>query len=521
MALGLGARARGFARRLGSPWSSLRALDGLGALSALVLFVCVNVLAQRFGPRWDVTSAGLYTLSPPTLSALSALDEPVTIVVLLGRSDPVYLHTERLLEEYQRNSPLLEVRYVDPDREPAEFMAVESQYRLSEARTEQGRLVSDVALIVARGAERWVIGSEQIVRFDEDEGSVRSRLEQALTEGLLQIERPTPVDVCFTSGHDELSIDSGGPAGLAALRAALERDNYRVRTLEPALGVGAPDASGCALVIVAGPRRPLSAAMAARLVEASRAGAQLLVAAGPIFDEDGRVADAGLAPVLARFGAQLGADLVIETDATRALPVGLGGEVFFATPKPHALTQGLLRGLEPRHVVLLELSRSIQSDGADATPLLVTSDAAFATQSGRAFTRAGVRLQDLGRDATGPFVVGLAAELEREGGGAPSRLVVLGSSSPLWSRTFDDPALFGTRRFVESALGWLAARPVLVELPDKPGRPVGVQLTEAALGEVLRYVTIYMPGTALLLGLLAHYRRRHKPPAVAKRRRAA
>jgi hypothetical protein len=66
----------------------------------------------------------------------------------------------------------------------------------------------------------------------------------------------------------------------------------------------------------------------------------------------------------------------------------------------------------------------------------------------------------------------------------------------------------GNRVFIESALAWLAAKPAIVSVPEKPSHPAGLSLTEESLREVLRYVLVYMPGSALLLGGLILVRRR-------------
>jgi nitrate reductase gamma subunit len=54
----------------------------------------------------------------------------------------------------------------------------------------------------------------------------------------------------------------------------------------------------------------------------------------------------------------------------------------------------------------------------------------------------------------------------------------------------------------------VAARPAIVSVPEKPARAVGLSLTEESLGEILRYVLVYMPGTAALAGFVLLYRRR-------------
>ena len=45
----------------------------------------------------------------------------------------------------------------------------------------------------------------------------------------MEKSRREQVQVCFTQGHKELSVSSGGPQGLAEFRRRLEQNNYRVR----------------------------------------------------------------------------------------------------------------------------------------------------------------------------------------------------------------------------------------------------------------------------------------------------
>jgi hypothetical protein len=239
--------------------------------------------------------------------------------------------------------------------------------------------------------------------------------------------------------------------------------------------------------------------------------------------------------------------LIFERDPDSVLPVGLGGEAFLASPAPHAITQGLMQGGEVRYKVLLQLAHGFEridaasasaagsangaaaggaapgatsppgttsasagpSDAQRATPLLVTSGRAFGLLDPARLAAEGVDVDTLQHDSEGPFNVAFAAELgpaskDKRAG----RLVVIGSASPLLGATWQDATLAGTRRFVESALAWLVVRPSLVNVPEKPGRQVELRFTEESLAEIVRYVLVYMPATALALGALILVRRR-------------
>jgi hypothetical protein len=87
-------------------------------------------------------------------------------------------------------------------------------------------------------------------------------------------------------------------------------------------------------------------------------------------------------------------------------------------------------------------------------------------------------------------------------------VVLVGAVNLVWGRNYHDPALYGDRLFTENALSWLSSRPAIVSVPEKAEHDVGLSLTEESLGEVLRYVLIYMPGAAALLGVFVLLRRR-------------
>lgn len=504
----------GLARQLG-------VLSAIGVLAAALMAVCTNVLVARFYQRWDVTSAGLYTLSAPTLETARGLSEEVDLIVFLSRNDPDFGALERLLDQYRAESRLIRVRYVDPDRDPAEFIALSSRYRLSEGRSEGGRLVSDAALVVARGDARWVIGADDIRAFDEERGVVEPRAEQAITEGLRQVLDPTPVEVCVSTGLGEPALDDPGATGLAGLAYTLRRNNYEAREVDLAAPSSDLALSRCELIIVAAPRDSLSPAAAQRLMLAARRGTALLVSSGASLGDEQRPSHGGLEPVLELFGLRAKPGLVFERDPNAVLPVGLGGEAFLATPISHQITEGLLHGDDARYRVLIQLGQGLAplpvapgSAGASSeppprlAPLLVTSDRAFAVLDAARLAGGGVEVDAIPHDSEGPFTLAYAAELPASTGQRGGRLVVLGSPSPLLGSTWQDPTLAGTRRFVESAVAWLVARPMLVSVPQKPGREVELRFTEESLAEVVRYVLVYMPGTALALGALILFRRR-------------
>ncbi len=497
--------ARRWLSGLRARWFSVHFMNLAGVFAAAVIFICCNVLISRFYARYDVTSDGLYTLSPATLDTLERLQQPVEIVVFLSQNDPLTSSVRYMLDAYRAHSTKLSSRFVDPDRNPAEFVALQREYGMFEGRTENGRLASEASIVVVSGSQRWYVTTDDIVVFDEHTGQARPQLEQVLTEGIVNVLGRERVRVCFSKGHGELDISSGGPQGLGEFRRRLEQNNYDVSEVDLSLPEPSERLSGCQLVIVAGPTMALSVEAATRLRQHVERGRSLLLAVGPVVDDEGRILDPGMAPLSELAGVAFERNVVFEQDDSLRMPVGFGGEVFLSTPREHAVTKGLARDQDARFNVLLQLTQGLSASSGDAQPLLVSSATAVALKSFKPLRAASV--DDFFAGASEPAQMTLAYAVER-----PARCVFLGSSSPLWSSTWREAALLGTRRFVENIVSWLAAQPKLVSVPEKSEHPAGLALTEESLTEVQRYVLLYMPLTAALMGVLVLYRRRRQEP---------
>ncbi|MCA9597874.1 MAG: GldG family protein [Myxococcales bacterium] len=493
----------------GATSPTLKALSAAGVLAAALIGLSANVLAARFYERWDWTSQGLYTLSPATVETLHDLQEPVDVVVFLSASDPLSVSVRNMLTAYGAETRQLKTRFVDPDRNPAEFLALQQKYGIITGKTEDGRVVTDAAIVVARGDRHWYVTSDDIVSYDESDNRAKPKLEQALTEAIRNVLQKESTTICFSAGHQEISIDDGGPNGLGELRYRLEKNNYRVVTLD--LGAPKPDVAldECRVVVVAGPQVEVPANVTSRLSKWFSGGGNVLVLANPILDEDNRIRPTGLEPLTRTAGIELNADFVVEQDDKLRLPTGLG-ESFFATPKEHAITAGLFRAGEPRFRVLVSAAQSLRASGKQPVSLLVTSAEAVAVKDIRPFVEQGKAIEK-GAGKPGPFVLAFASELPKQGQ-APHgpRMVVVGSANLAWSRNWREPTLLGNRLFMESAVSWLAARPAIVSVPEKASHDVGLSLTEESLTDVRNYVLLYMPASAAALGIFVMLRRRSK-----------
>jgi hypothetical protein len=493
-------------KALGALPRSSKLFSALGVAAAIAIAVNANILVSRFYVRWDLTTDRLYTLSPATDSILTGLNENVEISVLLTRTDPLLPPLRQMLAAYGERTRKLVVSYIDPEQEPARFLAFSQKHRIAAGRADDGRVITDAVLVISRGERTWFVVADELASYD-DEGRAEPRLEQALSEGIANVISGERARVCFASGHGEASLSDVGPEGLSELAKRLEKSNFEAEVVDLTRADADQALKACRVLVIAGQEVPYADAATERAVRHVTNGGGLLLFTSPLFGEGTRVVRSGLEPLAKLAGVELGADIVLETDEAARLPRGTG-EVFFAAPVEHAVTRGLIReGGKIDFRVVVSEARSLLLSG-DARPLLHTSSGALALDDVAPLLAGSPAPAGM---TPALRVLAAATELPKKPGSSAAhgaRVIVAGASNLPWGRSFRDPGLVGDKLFVENAFSWVAARPAVVSIPSRKAREVGLALTEESLGEVLRYVLIYMPGAAAFSGLLVLYRRR-------------
>jgi hypothetical protein len=496
-----------------------QAMALVGVVAAVVLAVVANVIVARHYKRWDWTKSKRYSLTAPTIATLHDLQEPVDLWVLLGAADPLEQSVKQLLVSYGAETDKLRVHTIDPDRDTAALEDVRKRFKIDTGRTEDGRVVTDAILVVARGDRHWFLGATDMVEVSEaDDGRAKPREEQAITGAIRNVIAGEKSKLCFTAGHGELEVGDTSDEGLGFFADVLQKDNYEVATVD----TSAPDAhdpfKGCAVAIVAGPRGAFTKDETNRLRTYLMDGGSLYLAISPInaTTENG-MAPAGLEDALSPFGIALDDDLVFEVDPKAAIPQSRGIR-FFATARPHPVTAGLVRDEAiPREVprVILNFARSlhhVSPPGASAAvDLLATSDKAYGVVNIAGAADWTDIPEKKGRDLGGPLVLAMASERPKTAPTAPHgpRAVIVGTGSAMIQQDWREPMpLRGAALVTESAISWLASKPAILDVPSKPSVAAGIRITDESRSEVKRYVLIFMPLAAALLGAAVGLRRR-------------
>jgi hypothetical protein len=493
--------------------------EAFGVVAAMVLAVFVNVLVARHYRRWDMTRHRLYTLSAATLETLHSLGENVEIDVLLSNADALTSSVKFLLSAYQAETDRLVVKYTDPDRHAAEFLAMQQKYGIEAGRTDEGVVVTDAVIVMSRAHSKpFFLSAAELVDERED-GRGRSKVEQAFTLTLRKVMSDRRPRICFVSGHGEKRLDDGGARGLGELASRLKKNNYDADDVDTSAPNAKSPLDGCRVAAIVGPTQPFEAEDVARIRSWFLAGGNVFLLSSPVPDSDKkRMLPLGLGPLTEAGGIHLEEAFVFELDPQRKLPGGFG-EQFLAEPKMHEITQGLVGEKNRDLKILITAARPLSAGGgpAPAAELLASSGQAFGMTDFFGWAEHGGAPEKRPGDREGPLALAMAAELPEKPAGAAHgpRMVVVGTASLALGQNWQERVLRGGAIFTESALSWLAAEPPLVDIPDKPA-VVGARLNEASLGEVLRYVVFYMPGAVLLLAIAVYLRRRVMDASAAR-----
>jgi len=490
----------------------------VGIAAAMIVIVLVNVVATRRFTRWDWTSNKRYSLTPATIQTLKELPEPIQVWVLLGAADPLEQSVKQLLVAYQAETTKLEIHYVDPDKDVVALEDVKKRFKIETGRTDQGHVVADAVVVVARGDRHWFINVADMVEVTQgDDTRVKPKEERALTSAIRNVLGTDKAKLCFTTGHGEMNPEDPGREGAGMLKEVLTKDNFEIAVVEPGQPNQSEPFANCGVVVIAGLRGGWTKDETERLRTYLLNGGNMLLAASPITgNSETGIVPANLDRALSPFGIALDEALVIEEDSELSYP-GTGGIRFVVAPRPHAITSALVKEDKkdvPR--IILHFTRSMrhatEAGSANPSDLLFTSPKAFGLMNVSGASEWKDQPTKKAGDLGGPLVVAMASERPKTNPAAPHgpRVVVVGSASALTSPTFREPLpLRGTALFTENAISWLAAKPQILDVPDKVAVPAGIRITEDDRAAVRRYVVFMMPGTAALLGIvIAVWRRR-------------
>ena len=439
---------------------------GANSLLMVVLFagilVIVNFLAARHTTQWDFSETQRFTLSPQTHRVLRGLTREVKITVFSQERSASFNTYRDLLDSYRSHSDKLRIEYVDPERRPG------LARQLGVTRT-------DTAIVESGGQTNRVTTAS----------------EAELTGALIRVSKDEKKRIVFLEGHGERGTADQDQGGFSLVKAALEKQGYEVGTLTLLQESAVP--ANTAVLVLAGPRRPVTKEEQDRIGRYVADGGRLLAMVDP-----GSQAD--LDGLLAPWGVKTGKGVLVDFQ-DRLAQSGINF-LLIRRFTEHEITQDLTS------VVLFPDSRYLVLDDAgdrtwSATPLARTSPQSRAVMN----AQGGAFKLDDTSDVKGPLPLAVASTPKQqaaEGHHQPA-IVIVGNSSFASNAYVNFP---GNTDFLLHAMGWLAEERDLISItPKEPAmRPF---VPNPAQERTLFYVQVLLlPALTFFWGIMTWRRRR-------------
>jgi ABC-type uncharacterized transport system involved in gliding motility auxiliary subunit len=439
---------------------------GVNSILMVMLFagivVIVNFLAARHSTRWDLSETQHFTLAPQTYQVLRGLKQDVKVTVFAqDRSSSLNLYRD-LLDSYRQATDKLKVEFVDPERRPG----VARQYGITRV---------DTAVLES---------GPQTTR-------VTTPSEAELTGALIRVSKDTKKRVLFLEGHGERGIGDQERGGLSILKEALSKQGYEIGTLSLLQESEVPEST--AVLVLAGPRRPVTKDEQDRIERYVNRGGRLLILLDPDTQSE-------LDALLRRWGVEAGRGVLV--DLQDRLAQGDLTALMVRTFTEHEITQDFAFAVlfpVSRHLVFHEEA----GKDWDFVPLARTSPRSWAETD----LKGRVVSFNANEDVQGPLPLAAALTPKKapEEGKPKPAIVVVGNSSFVSNVYINFP---GNTDFVLHALGWLAEERELISItPKEPAfRPF---IPDPAQERILLYVQVLLlPSLTFLWGMMIWRKRR-------------
>jgi ABC-type uncharacterized transport system involved in gliding motility auxiliary subunit len=446
-------------------------------LLVLFIFIFANLLAWRidnlFNLRLDFTGEKLYSLSPATQNAISALDKNSNTFIYIITSEDAYPPAlKELLRRYSALSPSINISYITPHADPVFINRF----------ARDGFVLSEFDILVeGANGTRHILATE-IARQDSRGRITGLFLEERLTNAILLVNSSRTYKAAFTVGRGErpqtLMTDIFSSAGFSTQTLALMAGQL-------------PDAD---VVVIAGAERDFLPNEIDTLKNYLQAGGSLMVFIAP---SDTKFVQ--LENFLAEYGLTVLSGIINEArahtpgNAASIIPMYGAHEINMT----FAQRQYFLAMPAARPLMLAE------DTNVNLTRLLFSTRDSF-TIDGADAASSGVGVANTG----GPSVLAALAEKAEKNEGK----IMLFGSTEFFAQNITSTEAYANREYLVRAALWLSGAQTndLVSIPPKTFAPPRINVSFGTALFVLIIFAVILPLVILATGIVTLAKRRRR-----------
>ena len=437
-------------------------------LIVMAILVVANVLADRHNKSYDSTSNKRYSLSEQTAKIVKGLKQPATITYYdqSGKFD----RAKDQLDQYANLSPMVHVKYVDPDKNP--------------------ELATDV-----RGKSYGTT----IVQIGDRKEEAKTLTEEGITGAFIRDLKTSVRTVCFVEGSGEHQIEDTDKSGYSRFKELLGRDGYQAKSVNLVTKAEVP--SDCTVLVIGGPEADYQLPEVDAIKKYVEDGGRALVLLDPPLSM-GRLDIAGneaLAMVLEAWGVTPVKDLILDLNPIGQL-AGLGPQVALVTSyDSHAIVNDL-----KRRATGFPLARSLDTKNGDKTTvqkLFGSSDSSLATKK---LNSPAIDPSDP-KNIKGPLTIAAAGTYNTGKENSQGRFVVIGSSA--WAAN-NFIGFNGNPDLALNTINWLASDEDLISIRPKDREDRRITLTQSQMRWLRTASQFLLPLLIVVGGAAVWWRRR-------------
>lgn len=452
------------------------------AAAVIVLAVLVNLIVRVIPSRYtefDLSEAGLYTLSESSRQVADDLTQDVTIYYLAqtGNEDQII---SKLLDKYAAQSSHITWELKDP----AVYPTFAAQYGAQD--------LTSGGLILVCGEQSKVLDAAELYDYDYSDyaatgaANVTFDGESRITSAIYQLTSGESRHVYYTTNHGEQALTS-------SLTEALKAQNIDAQPLDLLTGTIPED---CDLLIISDPASDFAAD--GLVDEIAQLQAYLENGGKVLLTTSGYTETPDLDAVMAQFGLAREPGLVVEGDAGHALY----GYPYSLFPDYAAADESTaLDGVNQSTHVMLSVAQGItitETDDVTAEPLLYTTEDAYSKQD---FDASSSSAKEAG-DTDGPFSLAVWARNDSIG----AEVIWIGCPNMDNEQVYQ--SIPGNLTFLQGCAASLVGQSLLIDTKALEAAPITVPASASmTLGMVFVFV---LPAAVLIAGAVEVLLRRRR-----------